>query len=197
MPLGNPEVFRPTQERPPEARKIEGVRIVRVDEVAERFAAMQQVEAQRFSMQERVAEDDMQAVAERRQKFGSNAVLVAEFGKLIENKKGERLEAAAGREGAELKAAEGRAVAELVKLEKDPAALEQWERGLEKEAAQLNAELKQSPDNAQARARLAEIKVQLDIAMDLPAAKQRMLEWNRAQQLPRPPAGGEAPRMAA
>lgn len=195
MPLSNPETFRPqqeTQERPPEARKIEGVRIVRVDEVAEQFAVRQRAEARQFQMQEQVAADDIQAIAERRQRLGGNAVLAAEFGKLIDGKNGERMKAAAGREGAELKAAEGRTVAELVKLEKDPVALEQWERGLEKEAAQLSAELKQSPDNAQVKARLAEVKVKLDTAMDLPAAKQRLLDWNRAQQ-PRV----EALRMAA
>lgn len=195
MPLTNPE--RPRQEnaeaRVEAPRKIEGgVRIVNVAEVAARFEAGQRAEAQRAELTERVARDEVGKARELARKFNNPALasrLLAEVGP----KERVAQKSAADRETAMLKATEAGAVAELVKLEKDPAALEQWERGLEKEAAQLNAELKQSPDNAQARARLAEVRVKLNTAMDLPTAKQRLLDWNRAQQAPRV----EAQRMAA
>lgn len=195
MPLTNPE--RPRQEnaeaRVEAPRKIEGgVRIVNVAEVAARFEAGQRAEAQRAELTERVARDEVGKARELARKFNNPALasrLLAEVGP----KERVAQKSAADRETAMLKATEAGAVAELVKLEKDPATLEQWERGLEKEAAQLNAELKQSPDNAQARARLAEVRVKLNTAMDLPTAKQRLLDWNRTQQAPRV----EAPRMAA
>lgn len=199
MPLGNPEAFRPqqeTKERSPEAKRMEGVRIVRVDEVAERFAAMQHAEGERARLTEEVARQDVALARETAAKFQNptlRAKLLAEAGP----KERVAQKSAADRETAILLATEAGAVVELVKLEKDPAAFEQWERGLEKEAAQLSAELKQSPENTQAKARLAEIKVKLDTAMDLPAAKHRLLEWNRAQQQPRQLAGVEAMRMAA
>ncbi|MEK7481470.1 MAG: hypothetical protein AAB633_01875 [Patescibacteria group bacterium] len=196
MPLASPEM-RPRQENA-EARieapkKIEGgVRIVRLDEVAERFAAGQRAEATRAELTERVAREEIGKAQELARRFNNPALasrLLAEAGP----KERVAQKAAADREMSTLKAAEAGAVAELVKIEKDQAAMDAWERTREQEAAKLNAELKQNPENKQARARTAEIKVQLDTAMNLGAAKQRLLEWNRAQQQPRV----EAPRMAA
>ncbi len=195
MPLTNPE--RPRQEsaeaRVEAPKKIEGgIRIVNVAEVAQRFEAGQRAEAKRAELTEQSARGDIAKAKEAAAKF-TNPALISRLMAEIAPKERVAQKAAADRETSTLKAVEAGAVAELVKLEKDQAAMDAWERTREQEAAKLNAELKQNPENAQARARMAEVKVQLDTAMNLGAAKQRLLEWNRAQQAPRV----EAPRMAA
>lgn len=195
MPLTNPE--RPRQEnaeaRVEAPKKIEGgIRIVDVAEVAARFEAGQRAEAQRAELAEQSARADMVKAKEGAARF-KNPGLISRLLAEVAPKERVAQRSAADRETATLKATEARAAGELIKIEKDPAALDAWERTREKEAGDLKEALKENPENRQARARLAEVTVELNTVMNLPKVKQELLNWNRAQQQPRV----EAPRMAA
>ena len=196
MPLTSPE--RPRQENAEAhveaSRKIDGgPRIVRLDEVAARREAAAQAEARTAELTEAAARADVAHAKELAGKFNNQALvsrLLAEAGP----KEYVAQRAAAARESASEKATQARVFGELVKIEKDPAALDAWERTREQEAAKLNQDLKTNPENKQAKARLGQIKIELDTAMNIAGIKQEMLDWNRAQA-PKPRV--EAPRMAA
>lgn len=195
MTLPNPDIPRQENaEAKVEApRKIEGgIRIVNVAEVAARFEAGQRAEAQRAELTEQSARSDMAKAKEGAARF-QNPALISRL--LAEMAPKERVaqKSAADRETATLKATEARAAGELLKIEKDQAAMDAWERTREKEAGDLQKALKENPENKQARDRLAQVTVELNTVMNLANVKQELLNWNRSQQPPR----AEALRMAA
>ena len=191
MPLTNPE--RPRQEaeaRVEAAPKKEGFKVVRLEDVAVRREAAAQAEVKKQELTEKVARDEM---AQARETAAKNPGVASRI--LAEAGPKERVaqKAAAEREMAVQKVTEARAAKELIHMEQDPAAMDAWERTREKEAGDLNKELKQNPENKQARDRLAQVTVELNTVMNLANIKQELSNWDRAQRQPRV----EAPRIAA